>query len=136
MSYYLVFQEDLDDTDPYVELKSVAKAAEKLAEIAEEIGVRTLRSFVYGEDRGHEDLQEIAENEGWGGVDYQTSATGEEWFDASDALDTVRALMGYIQSDPSCLKRPKATTEELRGLETALEVALQAGVRFRLERDE
>jgi hypothetical protein len=136
MSYYLVFQDDLDDADPYVELKSVAKAASKLTEIAEEIGVTPLRAFVFGDDRGRDDLDDIAENEGWGGADYSHAASGDEWFDANDALDTIRALMGYIESDPSVLKRPKATMEELRKLEETLETAMQAGVRFRLELDE
>lgn len=136
MSYYIVFQEELDDVDAFEAFKTVAKAHEKLAEIAQEIGVTSLREFVGGADRVSEDFQDIAENEGWSSVDYQGAGGIDGWFDASDGLDTVRALMGYIESDPEVLKRPKATMEELRALETALEAALQAGVKFRFEVDE
>jgi hypothetical protein len=134
MSYFLVFEEEADDLDGSVELEALAKAQKKLANIAEEIGVTPLRAFVFGDDRGREDFNDIAENEGWG--DYQSGGAGEEWFDANDALDTVRALMGYVESDPESLKRPRATLEQLRNLETALVNAAQAGVRFRLELDE
>jgi hypothetical protein len=133
-SYIFVLQEEVDDVDPYVALKVVAKAADKLSEIADEIGVTPLLSFVAGADRNAEDLHDIAENEGWGS-DFHAAA-GEEWHEPGEALDTVRALLGYIESDPDCLKRPKATMEELRGLEAVLEATLQAGVKFRLELDE
>jgi hypothetical protein len=136
MSYFIVFQEDLDDVDAFEAFKTIAKAHEKLADIAQEIGVTSLREFVSGTDRASEDFQDIAENEGWSAVDYHGAAGGDGWFDASDGVDTVRALMGYIESDPESLKRPKATMEELRLLETALETAMQAGVKFRFELDE
>jgi hypothetical protein len=135
-AYFIVLQEDVDDVDAFVALKTITKARDKLAEIAEEIGVSSLESFVHGNDRGRDDFEDIAENEGWGGIDYQTSAGTEEWFEPNDGLDSVRALIGYIESDPECLKRPKATLEELRGMETVLESAMQAGVKFRLEEDE
>lgn len=136
MSYYIVFQEELEDVDAFEAFKTIAKAHEKLAEIAQEIGVTSLREFVGGSDRVSEDFQDIAENEGWSGVDYHGAGGVDGWFEANDGLDTVRALMGYIESDPESLKRPKATMEELRALESALEVALQAGVKFRFEVDE
>lgn len=136
MSYYIVFQEELDDVDAFEAFKTIAKAHEKLADIAEEIGVTPMREFVSGTDRASEDFQDIAENEGWSSVDYHGANSGDGWFDASEGLDSVRALMGYIESDPECLKRPRATLDELRLLETALETALQAGVKFRFELDE
>jgi hypothetical protein len=136
MSYFLVFQEELDDIDAFEAFKTIAKAHEKLAAIAEEIGVTPLSDFVNGAERGDEDFEDIAENEGWSGADYQRGGGDDEWFDANEGLDSIRALMGYIESDPESLKRPKATMEELRTLETALEVALQAGVKFRFEFDE
>lgn len=136
MSYYIVFQEDLDDIDAFEALKTLSKAAEKLADIAEEIGVVSLRDFVAGNDRGAEDYNDIAENEGWSGADYQNPSGGDGWFDPNEGLDTVRALLNYIESDPESLKRPKATMEELRTLESALDAAMQAGVRFRLELDD
>jgi hypothetical protein len=136
MSYYIVFQEDLDDIDAFEALKTLAKAEDKLSDIAEEIGVTPLADFVTGNERDSEDFQDIAENEGWSGADYQSGGTTDGWFDPSEGLDTVRALMGFIESDPESLKRPKATMEELRKLEAALDAAVQAGVKFRLELDE
>ena len=133
-SYYVVLQEELDDVDSYIQLKSVAKAAERLAVIAKEIGVTAPSAFVAGAEQ-NEDFADIAENAGWAGADYQGGGA-DGWFDADEGLDCARALLGYIESAPESVKRPRAISEELRAFEAVLESALQAGIRFRLEIDE
>jgi hypothetical protein len=133
-SYFVVLQDEIDEIDSYVALKTLTKAASKLKEIAEDIGVSPLSGFVFGDERDREDYEDIAENEGW---DYSPGGgKGDEWFDADEGLDTVRALLGYIESDPESLKRPKAATEELKALEAVLEAARDAGTKFRFEFDE
>jgi hypothetical protein len=127
---YLALEEDID-SDSYIQLEACAKAMKKLDRIAREIGVTALGQFVYGHE---DDYADVAEHEGWAGSDYQGS--GDGWHDAGDGLECVQALIGYVESDPEVLKRPKATLTELRSLEKVLEEASQAGVRFRLEVDE
>jgi hypothetical protein len=133
MSYFVVLEEDVDDIDTFVSLKTLTKAASKLRTIALDIGVTPLADFVFGEDREREDLEDIAENEGW---DYHAGGRSEEWFSADEGLDTVRALTNYIESDPEVLKRPKAALEELKALEDVLQAARDASVRFHFEIDQ
>ena len=78
---------------------------------------------------------EAAEQEGWDLGGFGSSHGGQQWFDAGDGLDTVRALAGYIESDPDSIKRAKALLEELKEFEKVLEIAQQHNVRFRLEAD-
>jgi len=127
---YLALEEDID-LDSYVQIEATAKALNKIDRLAREIGVTALGQFVYGNE---DDYADVAEHEGWAGSDY--TGTGDGWHDAGDGLESVQSLIGYIESDPNCLKRPKATLTELRAVEAVLKDANQQGVRFRFELDE
>jgi hypothetical protein len=131
-SYYIALEQDLDEIDIMPSGKAVAKMMDRLDEITDEIGVTRLSDFVGGES---EDLSEIAEQEGWDLGGFGASTGGAQWFDASDGLDTVRALAGYIESDPDSIKRAKALLEEFAEFQKVLEIAQQHNVRFRLEVD-
>ncbi len=131
-SYYIALEQDLDEIDIMPSGKAVAKMMDRLDEITDEIGVTRLSDFIGGES---EDLSEIAEQEGWDLGGFGPSTGGAQWFDASDGLDTVRALAGYIESDPDSIKRAKALLEEFAEFDKVLEIARQHNVRFRLEVD-
>jgi hypothetical protein len=131
-SYYIALERDLDEIEIMPSGKALAKMIDRLDEIADEIGVTRLSDFIGGET---EDLSEIAEQEGWDLGGFGASTSGAQWFDASEGLDSVRALAGYIESDPDAIKRAKALLEELAEFEKALELAQQHNVRFRLEVD-
>jgi hypothetical protein len=131
-SYYIALEQDLDEIDIMPSGKAVAKMMDRLDEITDEIGVTRLSDFIGGES---EDLSEIVEQEGWDLGGFGPSTGGAQWFDASDGLDTVRALAGYIESDPDSIKRAKALLEEFAEFDKVLEIARQHNVRFRLEVD-
>lgn len=130
--FYITLEQNLDEIDILPSGKAVAKMMERLDEITDDIGVTRLSDFVGGEG---EDLSEIAEQEGWDLGGFASSHGGAQWFDAADGLDTVRALAGYIESDPDSIKRAKALLEELKEFEKVLEIAQQHNTRFRLEAD-
>ncbi|MFO1495577.1 MAG: hypothetical protein U1F26_13075 [Lysobacterales bacterium] len=131
-SYYITLEQNLDEIDIMPSGKALAKMMDRIDEITDEIGVTRLSDFIGGES---EDLSEIAEQEGWDLGGFGSSAGGNSWFDAADGLDTVRALAGYIESDPDSIKRAKSLLEELKEFEKVLEIAQNHNVRFRLEAD-
>ena len=132
-SYYINLEQNLDEIDVMPSGKTIAKMIDRIDEITDEIGVTRLGDFVAGGD--NDDLSEIAEQEGWDLGGFGASSGGASWFDANDGLDSVRALVGYIESDPTTIKRSKSLLEELREFEKVLEIAQTHNVRFRLEAD-
>ena len=131
-SYYINLEQPLDDIDIMPSGKAVAKMMDRIDEITDEIGVTRLSDFVAGDG---EDMSELVEQEGWDLGGFAATAGGAHWFDASDGLYSVRALVGYIESDPDSIKRAKALMEELREFEKVLEIAQTHNVRFRFESD-
>lgn len=131
-SLFVTLEQNLDDIDIMPSGKAVAKMLDRLDDITDEIGVTRLSDFIGGDG---EDLSEIAEQEGWDLGGFGASTGGSVWFDAGDGLDTIRALAGYIESDPDSIKRAKALLEELKEFEKVLEIAQTNSVRFRLEAD-
>ena len=131
-TFYIALEDDVDDLETFLPAEAVAKAIKKLDRVAREIGVTALGQYVYGHE---DDYSDVAEHEGWTGSDYYGG--GEDgWHDSADGLETVEALIGYIESDPEAVKRPKTTLIELRNFEKILREATQQGVRFRIEVDE
>lgn len=131
-TFYIALEDDVEELDSFQPAEAVAKAIKKLDRIAREIGVTGLSQFVYGHE---DDYADVAEHEGWSGSDY-VGGSDDGWHDPHDGLETVEALIGYVESDPESLKRPKATLTELRNFAKILREAGLAGVRFRIEVDE
>jgi hypothetical protein len=132
-NYFITLEQDLDEIDIMPSAKALAKMMDKIDEITDEIGVTRFSDFIAGNDG--EDLSEIAEQEGWDLGGFGAGGNGAQWFDAGDGLDTVRAVAGYIESDPDSIKRAKTILEELKAFEKVLEAAQAHNVRFRLEAD-
>jgi hypothetical protein len=132
-SYFITLEQDLDDIDIMPSGKALAKMMDRIDEITDEIGVTRMSDFVAAGE--NEDFSEIAEQEGWDLGGFASSSAGAEWFEASDGLDTVRAVAGYIESDPDSIKRARALLDELKEFEKVLELAQAHHVRFRLEAD-
>jgi hypothetical protein len=53
-----------------------------------------------------------------------------EWFYPAAGLTTVLGLIAQVTKSPRAVKNGKAVLQDLRGLEEALTMAEQAGVRF------
>jgi hypothetical protein len=134
----VILEDDLDEIESYQPIKGLSRALGRLNEIADEIGVARLSEFAAGEDESFDRsyLDEIAEQEGWSGSDYSRSGGKDEWYEPDDGLDVVRALQGYIESDPESVKKPEALLGALKALEDVLEIASKHGTRFRLEQDD
>jgi hypothetical protein len=53
-----------------------------------------------------------------------------EWFDPAAGLTTVRGLIARLAKSPRAVKNGKAVLQDLKGLDEALTLAEQTGVRF------
>ncbi|MCB1607114.1 MAG: hypothetical protein KDI71_09090 [Xanthomonadales bacterium] len=126
---YLVLEEELEEAMESGEAKSIARALKQLDRTAVEIGVTSLSAF---SDGGEEEYEELAELEGW---DSHRSGSDDGWYEANEALETVRALHGYVESDPEMFRKPKSIMSELEQFETILERAAAEGIRFKFEID-
>lgn len=126
---YLVLEDELEEAQESGEAKSVARALKQLDRVAADIGVAALSAFSEG---GEESYEELAELEGW---ESHSTRSADGWFEADEALETVRALHGYVESDPESFRRPKAVMKELEQLEEILERAASEGIRFKFEID-
>ncbi|MGE4070068.1 MAG: hypothetical protein AB7E72_02740 [Lysobacterales bacterium] len=132
-SYFITLEQDLDEIDIMPSGKALAKMMDRIDDITDEIGVTRMSDFVAAGE--NEDFSEIAEQEGWDLGGFAPSRGGADWFEAADGLDTVRAVAGYIESDPDSIKRARALLDELKEFEKVLELAQAHHVRFRLEAD-
>ena len=60
----------------------------------------------------------------------------EQWFAASDGLNTIRALIDYVSSNMNKFKQPNPILRDLKAAEMLLAAADAAGVRFHFTRME
>ncbi len=121
---YLVLEDAVEDVTESSEAPAIAKALRKLNRIARVIGVAKISSFAPGSDSEGEDESD---------EDWRFGHGGDDWFAAEEALETLHALDGYVESDPEEFKRPKALRKEFGQLIAILERAAEEGVRFRFE---
>ena len=58
------------------------------------------------------------------------SGSKPQWFDPAAGLASVQGLIAHLAKSPRAVKNGKAVLQDLRGLQEALTMAEQAGVRF------
>jgi len=126
---YLVLETELDDLQESTEAKSVAQSLKELDRVAAQIGVTALSAF---SDGSEDDYQELSGPDGWETHDL---ASDDGWYEAAEALESVGALHGYVESDPDAFELAEEMTEELQRLRVILDRAAGEGVRFKFEID-
>jgi hypothetical protein len=109
--------------------KTLAREADTLDEIAEELGLSPLTAFA--------DRREVPENF-QGDPDELDELLGEwtQWFSVRNGMKTVKGLREAISKDRSLarrLKRPQDVLDELEELQKSLSVAQLAKAKFRIE---
>lgn len=109
--------------------KSVAKAMEKLTEIAEELGILPLESFMGQSMDDFSDLidEEIILEDGSDG--------GAKWFSPEDGIATIDALVGALSKEPTRIKSVTKVLEDLADYRAALTTAQKAGAKWHLAID-
>jgi hypothetical protein len=111
--------------DASVSGKALSKAEPGLRIIAAGLGVRPLMGFYGADDSGVAGELSVTEPERF----------GAKWFEALDGLESVLALLGYIERNPDSVERPSAVVADLRDFERVLSEAARRKLRWHLEVD-
>lgn len=107
---YILLEKDEEDFDSFVNGKAIGAALDELDAIAEELGTRTLSSFVTVDP--------------W---------EPEEWFEPEDGIQAVKALHEALKKNPRALKKAKIVRKDLREYLDVLTHAKRHGIRFCLQ---
>ncbi len=110
LAYYPCFEKLLEGIDPAIAIdgKMLAKASDKLTVIAQQLKVTPLEGFL--------------------GVllDIELDIDIEElWFEPSEGLISVDALLAYLEKTPKAVPHQEDVISDLQGLKEALELAQQ-----------
>lgn len=160
---FVVLERPIDGIDPSATNgKFLARCSDELDAVAEELNVTPLGQLVSmspDEVEGMLDMGGIGPDELDGlpdelreavadGVNEINSAFGEleahiaehgvlpeEWFEASDGLQTVQRLLRYLRTSQDRIARAEGVAGDLEEIEQILKAADQAGVRFHLSYD-
>ena len=107
--------------------KALLFAQFQLEEIADELGLPALKAYFSSDPVA---MADYFRRQGLDPDAY--SLPDEEWFDASDALPTVQALLGRLRDDPRAVPQSAKVTADLRAMEQALADAAARAVRFHI----
>jgi hypothetical protein len=160
---FVVLERPIDGIDPCATNgKALARYSDELDAVADELNVTPLgQLFSMSADEmegmldvgrvGQDELDGLPDelreavaghlneiNSAFGALENQIAEHGvpaEEWFEATEGLQTVQRLIGFLQSDQDRIAEPKEVVGELEEIETILKTAVQAGVRFHLGLD-
>jgi len=109
--------------------RQMSRATRELDPLAIEMGVLPLSSFVSLDAGDQEMMAELAAE---GGVDTSDwKAEPVKWFDPTEGLKTVQALIKGLGDDQKTVKNKKAILSELKELQAALMTIKERKARWR-----
>ena len=160
---FVVLERPIDGIDPFATNgKFLARCSDELDAVAEELNVTPLgQLFSMSTDElermldmdgiGPDELDGLPDelqaavadgvkeiNSAFGALEAQIAEHGipaEEWFEASDGLQTVQRLLKYLRTSQDRIPRAEDVAGDLEEIEQILKAADQAGVRFHLSFD-
>jgi hypothetical protein len=121
---FIVVENDAD-FDASVSGKALSKAEARLRIVASKLGVEPLMEF-YGADDTEMAREFFAGN---------PESFKTKWFEAQVGLNSVRALLDYLERDPDSVERPSAVIADLKDFERVLSECASRGLRWHLEVD-
>lgn len=77
-----------------------------------------------------DDISDLFDEEDLEGIE-----TGETWFDASEGLATVEALLNYLKSTPDVVRHQGIVIDDLQTFQSALKRCEEEGVKWYLSID-
>jgi hypothetical protein len=107
--------------------KALLFAQHHLEEIARRRGLTPLKAFFSSDPTA---VAAYLQDQGIAAAADELAA--EEWFEANDALPTVRALLAAIADPPVGLGQIERVRADLAAMETVLTAAAANGVRFHI----
>lgn len=131
LGYVIVLERELEGIDPReIDGRTLASKRYALDAVAHEMDLPGLGEFVAFSRTEAETLAEDMKFDAPAGG----SPTGR-WFSCANGLEVVRAIREYLEENPEELDETSTVLEGLAAMQSVLEAADAAGVRFRLSID-
>jgi hypothetical protein len=140
---FIVPEREIEGFDPFVNGKALARCrpagarkwlgragGDHLARLAQEAEVRPLMEFF---SLNPEEALSMIED--LGGDPPEGDLPPEQWFPASEGLETVRGLLAYLATHPDAADEVEALVEDLRQFEEVLGRLDAEGVSWHLSVD-
>ncbi|MGD0097647.1 MAG: hypothetical protein ABSB60_14230 [Terracidiphilus sp.] len=128
-SFYIVVEGEDPGFDIFVDGNALARNEDALERLAGRLNVRPLLEY-FSVD---EDSMAVLVEQGVEDTEWMRPLPKSQWFDASDGLLTVTALIGFIASAPAALgSETQPVLKELSQYQRVLRKAALCGVRWHL----
>ncbi len=127
-AFYAVLDREVKGMDPLaLDGKALSTAQEQLDALAVSLGTRPLMEFVsFAEE------EQAAMAEEFGIPTVEVTIRKEEWFDPSEGIETLQAMLRHLASGRHPLAGDSRVKEELNHLLRILAGAEAAGARFHM----
>ena len=127
VAYYIVLDHEEPGFDAFANGKFLARDAEKLDAICEQLDIPKIDDFVFMSEDELADLldEDIELPEG----------EGEQWFTADEGIAFVTALTEHIKANPDTLSNPQGVLEDLAEYADVFEKAKDIGAKWHLNLD-
>ncbi|MEQ8172563.1 MAG: hypothetical protein ABRQ38_27010 [Candidatus Eremiobacterota bacterium] len=127
VAYYIVLEKDIPGKNTFIDGKALAKEEKKLKEISHLQGVKDLMSFFSNSpDEVEEFFDEYCDT---------MEIPETEWFSPDEGLQTVRAILDYVEMNPGSFIRKKSLLEDLKNFEDILLEAQKYNLKWHLSID-
>jgi hypothetical protein len=121
--------EQQPDFDAFVNGKTLSRTEQELAKVAKQLRVKPLMSFF---SMSSDETEDFFADEG---VPAGVEVPGLQWFEASDGLRTVRALLNHLQQNANAIKDSAAVIRDLEEFARLLTEADKRELRWHLAVD-
>lgn len=129
LAYYIVLDNDNPGFETFVNGKAVARAAEALDGVCDELNLPPLDHFL------GESLEDLGDLLGMKLDLPQGEDAGAKWFDAGEGIALMDALIAHLQANPQVLTATAEVLEDLAEYRALLDQARAIGAKWHLAID-
>lgn len=129
VAFYIVPKNEIEGFDHFVNGKAIGHASEEtLNAICNSLGVKPLHDFI---SQDSNELAEFFEDEELA----EMPQLEQQWFQASDGLATVNALLEHLAANPGAIANATAILEDLKEYQAVLKRFAQEDTQWYLALD-
>lgn len=138
VAYFIVLDQEDPGFDSFVNGKTLARNAEELEAVAQELGISTFEDW-FGDPDG--DVPEGAgsydddEDDDYGDEESEDRPIAGTWFEAVEGINWLETLIAHLEENEAVLEHQEAILEELNEYLEVLEQAEASGARWHLQID-
>lgn len=130
VALFIVPEREIEGFDHFVNGKYISHESDaKLNKFCKKIGVPSLYKYC---SQNPDELADLIEGEG---VDVPDDLPPLEWFDASEGIRTIQAMLNELGKGNSPFKNTEGVIEDLKEYENVLQRLELEGIRWHMELD-